>query len=97
MLVLQSSQVKMARVVLERKEPKLTSLAKTTRPKDLPALVRIPNDHHAVDVRLRPPRRSRSLLDPGHYVLLTHVDSRTGHTRVHDGVPADRQERRLGG
>ncbi|KAI0736997.1 trafficking protein particle complex subunit 10 [Fomitopsis betulina] len=57
MLVLQSSQVKMARVVLERKEPKLTSLAKTTRPKNLPALVRIPKDHHAVDVRLRPPKR----------------------------------------
>lgn len=96
--MLQSSQVKMARVVFARKEPKLASLAKTTRPKDLPALVRIPKDHHAVDVRLRPPKRSRSLLDSGaHYVLLMHVDSRAGHTRVHDGVPADRQERRLGG
>ena len=95
--MLQSSQVKMAHIVFARKELKLASLAKTTRPKDLPALVRIPKDHHAVDVRLRPPKRSRSLLGSGHYVLLMHVDSRAGHTRVHDGDPADRQERRLGG
>ncbi|TFY59462.1 hypothetical protein EVJ58_g5755 [Rhodofomes roseus] len=57
MFALQSSQVKMSRVVFERKEAKLAALSKTTRPKDLPALVRIPKDHHAVDVRLRPPKR----------------------------------------
>ncbi|KZT68199.1 hypothetical protein DAEQUDRAFT_693019 [Daedalea quercina L-15889] len=54
---LQSSQVKVARLVFERKEPKFATLTRTTRPKDLPALVRIPKDHHAVDVRLRPPKR----------------------------------------
>ncbi|KAH9934671.1 trafficking protein particle complex subunit 10 [Fomitopsis serialis] len=57
MFALQSSQVKMARLVFERKEAKLAAPTKTTRPKDLPALVRIPKDHHAVDVRLRPPKR----------------------------------------
>ncbi|PCH38130.1 hypothetical protein WOLCODRAFT_64398 [Wolfiporia cocos MD-104 SS10] len=56
---LQAFQLKVSRLILEWKESTIPAAVKSVKPTNIPVLIKIPKDLQALDVRLRPPQRSR--------------------------------------